>query len=534
MEQQSVASTSSNNTNRDGGSMDDGKDVALQPKHKVFLSHNGFQKGFVEHLCVELEGCYRFPFFDKRRESLPVGEDFPRHIFDAIRQCHVGVVILSNEFITSKWPMMELVAMHERVLDEVEKGKSNFKVIPVFFRTSPKDLDDHGKCSEWLSCWEELAKENPKRIHIGKWEAALKYLRKLNGVVYEGFGEVKLVKEIVDEICKVVPPEIKMEDSHIQGRSRTCNIIQSKIDAMRKDHIHGVCVLGLYGMGGIGKTSISKALCNDFFTEFHGKVCHAELERGSKEGLLREVLKSLTNTSCERLNEFNEDELQNALRGGIIKDPVFLALDNMSDQDGSIAEVQSYLSGRLPSGSIVVVTARSQDSLLCVGPHINENKCMQMPELMQEEAKSLLANSSNAKLTYDVDEKLILRCVERCYFLKEDGSGSWHYHPLALDVLGRQLSRLIDLNEWVMLLDRIDEDIFNQSRGNNHPIFSILRTSFDALSLSDQLMFIDVALYLPDRQSYFRGDGNMNSVFDWLDMVHKLQRVDDVMRAVSL
>ena len=209
---------------RDGGSLDDGEDVALQPKHKVFLSHSGFQKGFVEHLCVELEGCYRFPFFDKRRESLPVGEDFPRHIFDAIRQCDVGVVILSDEFITSKWPMMELVAMHERVLDEVEKGKSKFKVIPVFFRTSTKNLDDHDKCSGWFSCWQELAKENPKRVQVGKWEAALKYLLKSNGVVYEGFGEVKLVKEIVDEICKVVPPEIKMEDSHIQGRSRICNV----------------------------------------------------------------------------------------------------------------------------------------------------------------------------------------------------------------------------------------------------------------------------------------------------------------------
>lgn len=67
--------------------------------------------------------------------------------------------------------------------------------------------------------------------------------------------------------------------------------------------------MGLYGMGGIGKTSICKALCNDFFTEYHGKVCHAELEKGSKESLLREVLKNLTNTSYERLNEFNENQV---------------------------------------------------------------------------------------------------------------------------------------------------------------------------------------------------------------------------------
>ncbi|KAG0562531.1 hypothetical protein KC19_9G153800 [Ceratodon purpureus] len=497
MEQQSVASTSSSNTNRNNGSMDDGEGVALQPKHKVFLSHSGFQKGFVEHLCVELEGCYRFPFFDKRRESLPIGEDFPRHIFDAIGQCHVGVVILSDEFITSKWPMMELVAMHERVLDDVEKGKSNFKVIPVFFRTSPKDLNNHGKCSEWLSCWQELAKENSKRVQVGKWEAALKYLQKLNGVVYEGYGEVKLVKEIVDEICKVVPAEIKMEDSHIQGRSRICNIIQNKIHALRKDNIHGVCVIALYGMGGIGKTSICKVLCNMFSTIFHGKVCYAKLERDNKENLLRKVLKSLSNTRYERLNDFNVDELLHALKDGLIKDPIFLALDNMSDHDASIAEVQSYLSARLPSGSIVMVTARSKDWLLRVRPYIDESKCIQMPDLLLEEAKSLFTNSCNLELSNDVDEHLILRCVERCYFQKEDGCGSCHYHPLALDVLGRQLSRLTDLNEWVILLDRIDEDIFNQSRENNHPIFSILRRSFDALSPGDQLLFMDVALYLP-------------------------------------
>ncbi|KAG0588944.1 hypothetical protein KC19_2G280600 [Ceratodon purpureus] len=530
-QQQNNASTSSSNSNRINGSMDDGKDVALQPKHKVFLSHSGFQKGFVEHLCGELEGCYRFPFFDKRRESLPVGEDFSRHIFDAIRQCDVGVVILSDEFITSKWPMMELVAMHERVLDEMEKGKSNFKVIPVFLRTSPKDLDDYDKCNEWFSCWQKLAKDNPKRVQIEKWGVALKYLRKLNGVVYERFGEVKLVKEIVDEICKVVPPEIKMEDSHIQGRSRICNIIQNTIDALRKDNIHGVCTLGLYGMGGIGKTSICKALCNDFFTKFRGKVCHAELERGSKEALLREVLKNLTNTSPERLNQFNEEQLQNALREGIIKDPIFLTLDNMSDQDASIVEVQSYLSARLPIGSIVIVTARSKDWLLRVRPYMDESKCMQMPEMMLEEAKSLFVKSSSAMLRNDVDDKLILRCVKRCYFQKEDDNKSCHYHPLALDVLGKQLSRLTDLGEWVMLLDRIDEDIFNQSRENNHPIFSILRKSFDGMSPGDQLLFMDVALYLPNNDVNFRQVDY--SVFEWLGVVHNFQRVDDVIRALE-
>ncbi|KAG0620243.1 hypothetical protein M758_4G201100 [Ceratodon purpureus] len=71
----------------------------LEHKHKIFLSHSGAQKDFVEQLCIDLEGCDRYPFFDKRQCSLPIGEEFPKLIFDAIRQCQVGVVILSEDFL---------------------------------------------------------------------------------------------------------------------------------------------------------------------------------------------------------------------------------------------------------------------------------------------------------------------------------------------------------------------------------------------------------------------------------------------------
>lgn len=81
------------------------------------------------------------------------------------------------------------------------------------------------------------------------------------------------------------------------------------IDLQRKDESRGVYVMGLYGMVGIGKTSICKALCNEFYTEFHGKVCHAELERVLEDELLREVLKKLSSTSHEQLDGFNGNEV---------------------------------------------------------------------------------------------------------------------------------------------------------------------------------------------------------------------------------
>jgi hypothetical protein len=194
--------------------------VSLHSKHKIFLSHSGAQKDFVEQLCVDLERCGRHPFFDKRSDSLPIGENFPQHIFDAIKQCRVGVVILSEEFFTrSKWPMIELVAM----VEEAKIRKCSFKIMLVYLCISLHQFCDPIKRKEWLSCWEELAMKDT-RVNVKEWEDALKYLHPLNSMVYNGLGEVKFRKSIIDEICRVVPPETMLEDSHIQGRSRMCKV----------------------------------------------------------------------------------------------------------------------------------------------------------------------------------------------------------------------------------------------------------------------------------------------------------------------
>lgn len=73
--------------------------------------------------------------------------------------------------------------------------------------------------------------------------------------------------------------------------------------------IPGVRVMGLYGMGGIGKTMICKIICNELDGAFDGKVCHVELGNQSKHELLRKVLTTLTNTSMEVAQEMRKEEV---------------------------------------------------------------------------------------------------------------------------------------------------------------------------------------------------------------------------------
>jgi hypothetical protein len=203
---------------------------------------------------------------------------------------------------------------------------------------------------------------------------------------------------------------------------------------------------------------------------------------------------------------------------------VFLALDNVSHTQASKGEAKSYLSASLPIGSIVLLTSRTKDTLLYMRPYVEEGNCLEMPELDVQEARSLFCKSSNLELTSEVDGELIMRCVRQCHFRKDDGSGSSHYHPLTLDVLGKQLG-CIDSREWSVELDKIDNDIFNLLEESDHPIFSILRRSFDAVSEEDKLLFMDVVLFIPTRFHLAWKKTSIScahklNVFEWLGMVH--------------
>jgi hypothetical protein len=192
------------------------RDDTLEPKHKVFLSHSGVQKYFVEQLCVDLERCDRYPFFDKRRYSLPIGRHFPKLIFEAIQLCQVGVVVLSEDFfIRSKWPMLELVAMTKN---------PKLVIIPVFLGVSLKQVQDSKHRKKWLSIWRGWARKD-KRIDIEGWCGVLKALGPLNSLVYDGLSEVSFREKIVQVVCDIVLPQTRWKDSHIQGRSRLFQVI---------------------------------------------------------------------------------------------------------------------------------------------------------------------------------------------------------------------------------------------------------------------------------------------------------------------
>lgn len=180
----------------------------------IFLSHSGRQKPFVEHLYDALQRVNYTVFFDQH--SLPKASSFPLHIKRAAQGCELGVIVLSDDFLTSKWPLLELeMLVLGRGLDA--------KVLPLFYKLRPEDLKSPKNLSEsWRPVWEKIRDGK----HADQWENAVRALGSFNGLVFQqGTSEAAYIKEVVHCICGLVRCPIPYDLSLIQGHQRLAKVL---------------------------------------------------------------------------------------------------------------------------------------------------------------------------------------------------------------------------------------------------------------------------------------------------------------------
>jgi len=168
---------------------------------------------------------------------------------------------------------------------------------------------------------------------------------------------------------------------------------------------------------------------------------------------------------------------------------VFLTLDNVNDTQEMTENARMFLRAGFHPESKVLVTARSRKVLEQVmGGQVAS---VPVPKLTQEEAICLFLqhatyqNSTFGSFSSECQD-VIVRCVERCF----------QGHPLTLKALGARLRIICDTDplQWSEHLEDLD---FKMSHDRVHPLFSILRTGYDALPEGHKFVFIDIALYAP-------------------------------------
>ncbi|XP_010451551.1 PREDICTED: TMV resistance protein N-like [Camelina sativa] len=100
--------------------------------YDVFLSFRDTRKSFVSHLHKALITRGIVTFKDDRK--LEIGESISDELSRAIRSSRFAVVVISENYVTSRWCLEEL-----RLIMELQ-GKKEIEVVPIFYGVNPSDV----------------------------------------------------------------------------------------------------------------------------------------------------------------------------------------------------------------------------------------------------------------------------------------------------------------------------------------------------------------------------------------------------------
>ncbi|XP_050256704.1 disease resistance protein RPV1-like isoform X2 [Quercus robur] len=350
------------------------------------------------------------------------------------------------------------------------KEETRLTVLPVFYGVDPSDVRKQtGSFAEAFAKHEDLIKNEEK---LQSWRAALTQVANLSGWDARNKQESTIIKEIVREILGDLNSSYSYVQKDLVGiKSR----VEEMEDLCSSMGLNDVCFIGIWGMGGVGKTTLARVLYDKIHSHFDGSSFLANVREKSGNGGLVTLQKQLLS---DVLFESNIDILDaqqgiNVIMSKLCCKRVLVILDDV-DQ---LIQLEALVGRRswFGQGSVIIMTTRDQHLLL-------------RHEVTEEEIyKATLLNDDEALKLFS------LKAFKQDYPSKgyELPSQKVIYYarglPLALEILGSFLFHR-NLDAWESLLGRLRE--CPESK-----ILDVLQISFDGLRRTEKNIFLDIACF---------------------------------------
>lgn len=294
----------------------------------------------------------------------------------------------------------------------------------------------------------------------------------------------KKIPKILSEVKNLYTEEV----SKVMTRQATVPVYEEKSDqqtvgldtkldstwsCLMKD---GTRILGLYGMGGVGKTTLLTLIykrLGEVKDKFDVVIWVEDVDIGKIQDDIAKRLGLYDENWREKTQREKSVEIGRVLKGW--KPRFVLLLDDLYEKV-SLKKIGIPLRGREYK---IVFTTRSED--VCLRMKANEN--IKVECLAEEDALDLLMQTSGRDtLTgemLDLAEEIVKKC---------DGL------PLALKVIGKCLSSKTTEDEWRDVLDAFvhSPDLV---KGMKNKMFSVLKVSYDRLEEDAKLCFQYCSLF---------------------------------------
>jgi hypothetical protein len=246
-------------------------------------------------------------------------------------------------------------------------------------------------------------------------------------------------------------------------------------------------IVGLVGMGGIGKPT----LCKKFYHLFHNQYDkYSFLEDVNSKDNINDVIKQLLHDLCckrlcknENVNKEDLDEIKQCM----VSKKVLVVVDNVGKaQNLTSLPILIDKAARNPaSKSKVLVNCRNWQSLKS---HVSEDGKVVMTTLEEKQARELFMfhamGNGNHVPTTDFND-ICMKIIKTCGGL-----------PLSLKVLGSFLCNTKELEIWEGALSILKSGQSFTGGKDNEELWSKLRISYDHLDTQHKNMFLDIACFL--------------------------------------
>ncbi|KAE9614774.1 putative TIR domain, P-loop containing nucleoside triphosphate hydrolase [Lupinus albus] len=321
-------------------------------KYEVFLSFRGEDTrfGFTDHLYNGLKNKGIVTFRDN--EGLERGDVISKELFKAIEESLCAVVILSQNYASSTWCLKEL----EKILES--KNRLGQQVLPIFYGVEPSDIKDQkGSFSEAFKIHEIRFKDDKQKVQ--NWRDALTQVADLAGLSSINCYETELIEKIAETVSAKLLPRLSFSFDGLIGIGSKVAEMKSLLEMGLEDD---VCFVGIWGMGGVGKTTLASVVYEGIRNEFEISCFVANVREVSEKfglaHLQRELLSPLKHTNFQIKNE---TEGRDKIRHFLSHMKVLIVLDDVSDK----RQLQ-YLVGKqewFGKGSRVIITTRDKHLL---------------------------------------------------------------------------------------------------------------------------------------------------------------------------